>query len=87
MSTRNGDKARANRERKKKELRQRRTQELRKVLTTKTAVPAAPVVASDESQPVTSRLRRLPEDKGAAEQGEPGLEIVVYRAPTGAANV
>lgn len=85
MSTRNGDKARANRERKKKELRSRRTQELRKAQPSKTAEPVAPAPADGDDQFVTSRLRQLPEDKGAAEQGE-GLEIVVYRTPTGEPN-
>lgn len=82
MSTRNGDKARANRERKKKELRNKRTQELRKAPPSKTAVPAPPATPSDENQLVTSRLRRQPQDN----QGEPNLEIVISRAPAGAAN-
>lgn len=87
MSTRNGDKARANRERKKKELRNRRTQELRKAPSHKTAEPAAPTPTDSEDQFVTSRLRQLPEGKGLADQGEPGLEIVVYQAPAGEPNV
>ncbi|MGH9840712.1 MAG: hypothetical protein ACREEM_18185 [Blastocatellia bacterium] len=38
MSKRNGDKARANRERKKKMLRRKRNQELRKTMETKNTV-------------------------------------------------
>lgn len=87
MSTRNGDKARANQERKKKELRHKRIQELCKAPLSKTMKPAVATPTDKEDQLVTSRLRRLPEDKGVAEQREPGLEIVVYRARTGETNV
>ena len=83
MSTNNGDKARANRERKKKELRNQRTQALRRVMSGKTAEPVAAALTDSDDQLVTSRLRRQPQDN----QGESNLEIVVSRAPTGESNV
>lgn len=86
MSTRNGNKARANRERKKKEVRRKNIQELRKAPPSKTVTPAASAPTDSNDHLVTSRLRRLPEDKNVADQGESGLEIVVYRAPAGESN-
>jgi hypothetical protein len=80
MSTRNGDKARANRERKKKEVRRKRIQELRKAPPSNTTKTVEPAPTNSDDRIVSSHLRRLPEDKDAPGQGGPGLEIVVQQA-------
>ncbi len=84
MSNKNGDKARFNREHKKRMMRRKRGRELRKTLGSKPTGLAAPIPTEDENPVVSSRLRQFTgESKADSDQDGHTLEIVVYQTPTG----
>ena len=87
MSNRNGDRAKFNREHKRRMRRRKRSRELRKILGTKTTEREAPSPIEDGNQVVSSRLRQLTGDsKTDSDQGGHALEIVVYKTPSGEPN-
>lgn len=75
MSKRTGDRAKFNRESKKRKNRRRRVQELRIALKSKVINPVAENPAHGEKQNVNSRLRQL---AGDAKNDATAFEIVVY---------
>lgn len=74
MSKRNGDRAKYNRENKKRKIRRARVQELRKALKIKVPEPVTENSATGEEQIAKSRLRPL---TGEAKIGATAFEIVV----------
>ncbi len=75
MSKRNGDRAKYNRENKKRKSRRARVQELRKALKSKVPEPVAKNPAEIDKQIASSRLRQL---TGDAKTDATFFEIVVY---------
>jgi hypothetical protein len=81
MSNRNGDRAKFNREHKKRMRRRKRARELRKTLGSKTPGQEAPIHTEDGNQAFSSRLRQVTGDsKADSDQGGHALEIVVYKS-------
>jgi hypothetical protein len=78
MSKRNGDKARAHREQKKKVLRRMQNRKLRRASGSKAVIQDVPNPDGVESHVITSQLRSLP-GKNATDPAT--LEIVVFKAP------
>ncbi len=76
MSKRNGDRAKHNREEKKRKTKQKRVQGLRKFPDNNVTEP----VAANPDQGVTSRLRQLTGDQ---KTDAAGFEIVLYRSQQG----
>lgn len=83
MSQRNGDRAKYNRERKKRMLRRLRSRELQKSWKSKAAEAATPPIVEDAPPVIASRLRQLP---GEHQADLAALEIVVYQAPQSASS-
>jgi hypothetical protein len=84
MSNRNGDKAKFNREHKKRMRRRKRARELRKTLGSKTMGQEATIHTEDGNRVASSRLRQLTGDsKADSDQGGHALEIVVYKSGSG----
>lgn len=83
MSKRNGDRARFNREQKKRMLRRTRSRELRKTWEDKAPGVETPPLAEGGNQIIASRLRQLP---GEHQADLAALEIVVYQVPQGERN-
>jgi hypothetical protein len=83
MSKRNGDKARVNREQKKKALRRKHNRKLPGASESRITTPDVLIPASAESPFITSQLRRLP---GESKDDPTALEIVVFKSPKGRPN-
>jgi hypothetical protein len=84
MSNRNGDRAKFNREHKKRMKRRKRGRELRKTVGSKTTGREVPIPTEDGNQVVSTRLRQLTGDtKADSDQGRHAYEIVVYQPPSG----
>lgn len=79
MSKRNGDKARSNRQQKRKLLQRKRSRDERKKLEGKTAGVESPSPAGDGKQVVSSRLRQV----AGESKSEPGAyEVVLSYDPS-----
>jgi hypothetical protein len=84
MSKKNGDRARFNREQKKRMRRRKRGQELRKALGSKATGREVSIPTGDGDQVVSSHLRQLTGDNNAdSDQGGRAFEIVVHKSPSG----
>lgn len=83
MSKRTGDRAKFNKEHKKRMQRRKRIQELRQTLTTKASETGARIPGDDGKPIVTSRLRQLTGDLKADSMA---FEIVLYQAAEGEKN-
>jgi hypothetical protein len=81
MSKRSGDRAKFNREHKKRMKRRKRGQELRKALVSKTTGPEVSIPTAAGDQVISSHLRQLSGDSNAnSDQGGRAFEIVVYKS-------
>ncbi|HEX9001996.1 MAG TPA: hypothetical protein VGB07_18960 [Blastocatellia bacterium] len=83
MSKRTGDRAKFNREHKKRVQRRKRNQELRQTLEVKAPGLESPPPAAAGKQLFTSRLRHLTGDQ---KNDATAFEIVVYQVPPGGQN-
>jgi hypothetical protein len=84
MSKRNSDRAKFNREHKKRVRRRKRERELRTTLGSKTAGREVSIPTEDGNQVVSSHLRQLTGNSNAySDQGGIAFEIVVYKSPSG----
>ena len=84
MSKRNGDRARFNREHKKRMMQRKRDRELRKTLGSETTGREVSIPTEDANQVVSGHLRQLTWDGNAySDQGGRPFEIVVYKSPSG----
>jgi hypothetical protein len=84
VSKRNSDRAKFNREHKKRMRRRKRERELRMTLGSKTAGREVSIPTEDGNQIASSHLRQLTGDNNAySDQGGIAFEIVVYKSPSG----
>jgi hypothetical protein len=84
MSKRNGNRAKFNREHKKRMRRRKRGRELRKTLGSKTTGREVLIPTEDRNRVVSSHLRQLTGDSNAySDQGGRAFEIVVYKSHSG----